>query len=65
MQPEVVTTFEPFAVSPGVHHDHEPRVGVQFHPESILTGEGKQLIANFLDRYATAPTAGTADGDGV
>jgi len=32
----------------GLRH-HELKVeGVQFHPESILTFEGKQLLANFL-----------------
>jgi len=29
------------------HHDLKVE-GVQFHPESILTSEGKQLLANFL-----------------
>jgi anthranilate synthase/aminodeoxychorismate synthase-like glutamine amidotransferase len=29
-------------------HKRFPIEGVQFHPESVLTGEGKKLIANFL-----------------
>jgi len=32
----------------GVRHHHYPVYGVQFHPESILTPEGKHLIANFV-----------------
>ena len=32
----------------GLRHRHWPLEGVQFHPESILTLEGKQLLANFL-----------------
>ena len=32
----------------GVRHRSLPVEGVQFHPESILTSSGKQLLANFL-----------------
>jgi anthranilate synthase component 2 len=32
----------------GVRHVHHPIEGVQFHPESILTQDGKKIIANFL-----------------
>jgi anthranilate synthase component II len=32
----------------GLRHRHHPIEGVQFHPESILTLEGKRLLANFL-----------------
>jgi anthranilate synthase/aminodeoxychorismate synthase-like glutamine amidotransferase len=33
----------------GVRHRRLPLEGVQFHPESILTLEGKHLLRNFLD----------------
>lgn len=34
----------------GLRHRHLPALeGVQFHPESILTAPGKQLLKNFLD----------------
>jgi anthranilate synthase/aminodeoxychorismate synthase-like glutamine amidotransferase len=32
----------------GLRHRRYPVEGVQFHPESILTSEGKHLISNFL-----------------
>ena len=34
----------------GVRHASLPIEGVQFHPESIMTGEGKRLLGNFLAR---------------
>lgn len=36
----------------GVRHKQYPLWGVQFHPESILTKEGKTLLKNFLDMTA-------------
>jgi anthranilate synthase component 2 len=39
----------------GVRHRRWPVEGVQFHPESILTVEGKRLLGNFLGRTAVVP----------
>ena len=38
----------------GLRHRGLPLEGVQFHPESILTAAGKDLLANFLGLEATA-----------
>ena len=34
----------------GIRHREYPTEGVQFHPESILTQEGKDLLRNFITR---------------
>ena len=33
----------------GIRHVEYPVEGIQFHPESILTGEGKRILKNFLE----------------
>ena len=44
---EIVATTDDDIVM-GLRHKEYQVEGVQFHPESILTGEGKALLANFL-----------------
>jgi anthranilate synthase/aminodeoxychorismate synthase-like glutamine amidotransferase len=41
----------------GVRHRSAFVEGVQFHPESILTLEGKRLLGNFLGRLAASAAA--------
>jgi anthranilate synthase/aminodeoxychorismate synthase-like glutamine amidotransferase len=36
----------------GIRHKELPIHGVQFHPESILTHDGKRLLKNFLEMHA-------------
>jgi anthranilate synthase/aminodeoxychorismate synthase-like glutamine amidotransferase len=52
----VVTARTTDGVVMGVRHRSLDVEGVQFHPESILTGHGHDLLANFL-RRAAAPAA--------
>ncbi|NOX63667.1 MAG: aminodeoxychorismate/anthranilate synthase component II, partial [Chloroflexi bacterium] len=44
----VLTAFTAEGEVMAMRHRHHPCFGVQFHPESILTEGGKQLLANFL-----------------
>ena len=57
---ETARTVDEGGVLMGVRHGSKPQIGVQFHPESILTGggergetarsldAGKRLISNFV-----------------
>ncbi len=49
--PEVleVTSRSDDGVIMGLRHRKHPTVGVQFHPESILTREGQNLLKNFIE----------------
>jgi anthranilate synthase component 2 len=50
---EACAWSEEDGVVQGIRHKQLPIAGVQFHPESIMTTEGKGLLRNFL---ADAPT---------
>jgi anthranilate synthase component 2 len=64
---EVAWTDDDAGILMGVRHREKPQVGVQFHPESILTGPdgeredgtaaslsvGKRLVANFVEACST------------
>jgi anthranilate synthase/aminodeoxychorismate synthase-like glutamine amidotransferase len=42
----------------GIRHRTLPAEGVQFHPESILTPEGKKILENFLQPSSKGQTLG-------
>ncbi len=47
----------------GLRHREHDVEGVQFHPESVLTREGKRLVGNWLKRVAARSTAKAAGGE--
>ncbi len=49
LPPELVeVAWSEDGVVQGIQHREHPVTGVQFHPESIMTTEGKKLLRNFL-----------------
>lgn len=59
-----VTARTPDGLVMAVQHRTEPVFGVQFHPESILTQSGHNLLQNFL-RLAGVATSGCPQGDSL
>ena len=43
-----VTAWTESGLIMGVRHKNHPVEGIQFHPESIMTENGKELLENFL-----------------
>jgi anthranilate synthase/aminodeoxychorismate synthase-like glutamine amidotransferase len=51
LPPELlVTAWTAEGTVMGLRHASHPTYGVQFHPESVLTKEGKKLLSNFVRR---------------
>jgi anthranilate synthase component 2 len=51
---ETAHTDDEREVVMGVRHREKLHFGVQFHPESILTDDGKQMVDNFVQRCEEA-----------
>ena len=60
-----VTAHTPDGEIMGVRHRELPIEGLQFHPESILTAAGKDLLNNFLERCRAATDLPLAVGFGI
>jgi len=52
---ELSASYEGIAMA--VRHRELPAEGVQFHPESVLTPDGKAMLANFLGVPAPQPAS--------
>ncbi len=50
---ETASTDDESSIVMGVRHREKPHVGVQFHPESILTEHGTTMVENFCLRCTT------------
>jgi anthranilate synthase/aminodeoxychorismate synthase-like glutamine amidotransferase len=51
---QIIADTRPEGEVMGIRHKQYPIWGVQFHPESILTREGKRILQNFLALQASA-----------
>ena len=56
----VVTSRTDGGVIMGVRHESEPVFGVQFHPESVLTEGGYQMLGNWLESAGLIGARNTA-----
>ena len=45
-----VTAWTDNGIIMGLRHKEHPIEGIQFHPESIMTPVGKDLLQNYLDQ---------------
>ena len=53
-----VTAWTDSGLIMGVRHRRYPVEGIQFHPESIMTKVGKDILRNFLNVPAAKPASG-------
>ena len=52
-----VTALSENGLIMGIRHKEHPVEGIQFHPESIMTPVGKNVLQNFLDTVAAYESA--------